>query len=194
MSRVGKKPIKMPQGISATVKGNKVKVAGPKGSLEVEVHPRIKVEINGQMIQVARQSETKGDRALHGLTRALLANAVTGVGEGFTKVLQVYGVGYKAALDAKGLTLNLGYSHPIVLPKPQGIEFELFEDPVLKANKSTGYQVNILVKGIDRQLVGEVAATIRRFRRPEPYQGKGIRYLGEHIRRKAGKAAVGSGS
>lgn len=194
MSRVGKKPINMPQGISATVKGNKVKVAGPKGSLEVEVHPRIKVEINGQMIQVARQSETKGDRALHGLTRALLANAVTGVGEGFTKVLQVYGVGYKAALDAKGLTLNLGYSHPIVLPKPQGIEFELFEDPVLKANKSTGYQVNILVKGIDRQLVGEVAATIRRFRRPEPYQGKGIRYLGEHIRRKAGKAAVGSGS
>lgn len=194
MSRVGKKPIKMPQGISATVKGNKVKVAGPKGSLEVEVHPRIKVEINGQVIQVARQSEAKGDRALHGLTRALLANAVTGVGEGFTKVLQVYGVGYKAALDAKGLTLNLGYSHPIVLPKPQGIEFELFEDPVLKANKSTGYQVNILVKGIDRQLVGEVAATIRRFRRPEPYQGKGIRYLGEHIRRKAGKAAVGSGS
>lgn len=194
MSRVGKKPISLPQGVSVKVQGRQVKVTGPKGNLEVEVHPRISVEQKGQDLQVARQSEAKSDRALHGLTRALLANAVTGVSQGFTKVLQVYGVGYKAALDAKGLTLNLGYSHPISLAKPQGIEFELFEDPALKANKSSGYQVNILVKGSDRQLVGEVAATIRRFRRPEPYQGKGIRYLGEHIRRKAGKAAAGAGS
>jgi large subunit ribosomal protein L6 len=191
---VGKKPINLPQGVSAKVQGQKVKVTGPKGSLEVDVHPRISVEVKGQEILVKRQSDAKSDRALHGLTRALLANAATGVNTGFTKVLQIYGVGYKAILDAKGLTLNLGYSHPILLPKPQGIEFELFEDQALKANKSTGYQVNIIVKGIDRQLVGEVAATIRRFRRPEPYQGKGIRYLGEHIRRKAGKAAVGSGS
>lgn len=194
MSRVGKKPITLPQGVTAKMQGHQVKVAGPKGALEVPVHPRISVEIGGNEIKVSRGSEAKTDRALHGLIRALLANAVTGVNEGFTKVLQVYGVGYKAALDAKGLNLNLGYSHPVSLPKPQGIEFELFEDPALKANKSTGYQVNILVKGIDRQLVGEVAATIRRFRRPEPYQGKGIRYLGEHIRRKAGKAAAGSGS
>lgn len=194
MSRVGKKPITLPQGVTAKVQGQKVNVSGPKGILEVQVHPRISVEIVGNEIKVSRGSEAKTDRALHGLTRALLANAVTGVSQGFTKVLQVYGVGYKAALDGNCLNLSLGYSHPISLPKPQGIEFELFEDPVLKANKSTGYQVNILVKGIDRQLVGEVAATIRRFRRPEPYQGKGIRYLGEHIRRKAGKAAVGAGS
>ncbi len=194
MSRVGKKPISLPQGVTIKVQGQRVKVSGPKGNLELDVHPRIKVELKGQELLVARLSEAKTDRALHGLTRALLANAVNGVSQGFTKVLQVYGVGYKAANDAKGLTLNLGYSHPIVLPKPQGIEFELFEDPALKANKSTGYQVNILVKGIDRQQVGEVAATIRRFRRPEPYQGKGIRYLNEQIRRKAGKAAVGSGS
>jgi large subunit ribosomal protein L6 len=194
VSRVGKKPIAIPQGVTVKVQGQQVKVSGPKGSLDLNVHPRIKVEVKGQEALVARQSEAKSERALHGLTRALLANAVNGVSQGFTKVLQVYGVGYKAAMDAKGLTLSLGYSHPIVLPKPQGIDFELFEDPVLKVDKSKGYQVNILVKGIDRQLVGEVAATIRRFRRPEPYQGKGIRYLGEQIRRKAGKAAVGSGS
>ncbi len=194
MSRVGKKPIALPQGVTATVKEGKVEVKGPKGSLQVEIHPRISVEVKDGQILVARQSEAKSDRALHGMTRAILANAVTGVSQGFTKVLQIFGVGYKAAVDAKGLTLNIGYSHPVFLPKPQGIEFELFEDPALKANKSSGYQVNILVKGIDRQLVGEVAATIRRFRKPEPYQGKGIRYLGEQIRRKAGKAAVGAGA
>ena len=194
MSRVGKKPIPLPQGVSIAIQDRLVKVKGPKGSLEMEIHPRISVEAKDGQLLVTRQSDAKSDRALHGMTRAMLANAVTGVSQGFTKVLQIYGVGYKAAVDGKGLTLNLGYSHPIVVPKPDGIEFELFEDPVLKANKSSGYQVNILVKGIDRQLVGEVAATIRRFRRPEPYQGKGIRYLGEQIRRKAGKAAVGAGS
>jgi len=194
VSRVGKKPIPLPQGVSAKVQGQQVKVAGPKGNLELTVHPRVSVEVMDSEIKVSRQSDAKTDRALHGLTRALLANAVTGVSSGFTKVLQVYGVGYKTILDDKGLTLNLGYSHSISMPKPAGIEFELWEDPALKANKSTGYQVNIMVKGIDRQLVGEVAATIRRFRRPEPYQGKGIRYQNEKIRRKAGKAAAGSGS
>jgi len=194
VSRIGKKPITLPQGVTAKISGEKVVVSGPKGILEVPIHPHISVKIEGNLMTLSRQSETKYDRALHGLARALLANAVVGVSTGFTKVLQIFGVGYKAALEANSLTLNLGYSHPIVIPKPKGIEFELVEDPALKANKSSGYQVNILVKGIDRQLVGETAAAIRRLRKPEPYQGKGIRYLGEHIRRKAGKAAVGSGS
>ena len=192
MSRIGKRPIAIPAGVAVQVQGQAVKVTGPKGGLEQAVHPNIKVEVKDNQVLVSRSSDNKFDRALHGLTRALLANAVTGVHTGFQKVLQVYGIGYKAILDAKGLTLTLGYSHPITVEKPKGIEFELVDDPVLKADKGKGYQTNIVVKGIDRQLVGETAASIRRFRRPEPYQGKGIRYQNEYIRRKAGKAAAGA--
>jgi large subunit ribosomal protein L6 len=192
VSRVGKKPISLPQGVKAEIKGQTVKVTGPKGSIEQAVHPNIKVSLAEGTLTVSRSSDEKFDRALHGLTRALLANAVTGVSQGFQKVLQVYGIGFKAAVDPKGLTLSLGYSHTISLPKPPGVEFEIQDEPQLKAKDKT-YQTSIVVKGIDRQAVGEAAAIIRQFRKPEPYQGKGIRYRGEVIRRKAGKAAAGAG-
>lgn len=191
MSRIGKKPVAIPKGVKVELAGQKVKITGPKGALEHQVHPNIKIELKDDVLTVIRGSDDKFDRALHGLERALLANMVTGVSEGFKKVLQIYGIGYKAIKDPKGLTLNLGYSHPINLEAPQGIEFEITDDQALKAQDKT-YQSSIVIKGIDKQLVGEIAATIRRFRRPEPYQGKGIRYLGEHIRRKAGKTAAGA--
>ncbi len=192
MSRVGKKPISMPQGVKAEIKNGSVKVTGPKGTIEQPFHPNIKVALEGDKMTVTRNSDEKFDRALHGLTRALLANAVTGVSQGFQRVLQVYGIGYKAVIDPKGLTLSLGYSHTIFLPKPAGIDFEIQDEPQLKVKDKT-YQTSIVVKGINRQTVGEVAATIRQFRKPEPYQGKGIRYQNEIIRRKAGKAAAGAG-
>ncbi len=191
MSRIGKKPVAIPKGVKVELAGQKVKITGPKGTLEHQVHSNIKIELKDEVLSVVRSSDDKFDRALHGLERSLLANMVTGVSEGFKKVLQIYGIGYKAIKDPKGLTLNLGYSHPINMEAPKGIEFEIAEDQALKAQDKT-YQSSIVVKGIDKQLVGEVAATIRRFRRPEPYQGKGIRYLGEHIRRKAGKTAAGA--
>lgn len=192
MSRVGKKPISLPQGVKAEIKGQTVKVAGPKGSIEQPFHPNIKVSQEDGRLVVTRSNDEKFDRALHGLTRALLANAVTGVSQGFQKVLQVYGIGFKAVVDSKGLTLSLGYSHTIHLPQPPGVEFEIQDEPQLKAKDKT-YQTSIVVKGIDRQAVGEAAAIIRQCRKPEPYQGKGIRYRGEIIRRKAGKAAAGAG-
>ncbi|HAD82075.1 TPA: 50S ribosomal protein L6 [Candidatus Edwardsbacteria bacterium] len=192
MSRVGKKPINLPQGVKAEIKAGSVKVTGPKGSIEQPFHPNIKVALEGDKLTVSRSSDDKFDRALHGLTRALLANAVTGVSQGFQKVLQVYGIGYKAVIEPKGLTLSLGYSHPVFLPKPDGIDFEIQDQPLLKVKDKT-YQTSIVVKGINRQTVGEVAAAIRQFRKPEPYQGKGIRYQDEVVRRKAGKAAAGAG-
>lgn len=192
MSRVGKKPISLPQGVKVEIKSNTVQVTGPKGTIEQPFHPNIGVNMQDGNLVVSRKSDDKFDRALHGMTRALLANAITGVSKGFQKVLQVYGIGYKAVIDPKGLTLSLGYSHTISMPKPKGIDFEIQDDPVLKAKDKT-YQTSIVVKGIDRQLVGEVAATIRQYRKPEPYQGKGIRYQNETIRRKAGKAAAGAG-
>ena len=191
MSRIGRKPIEIPQGVKTEVTGQKVKVTGPKGILELEIHPNMKLELKDGVLTVIRPSDEKFDRSLHGLTRALVFNAVTGVSLGFTKVLQIYGIGYKAIKDPKGLTLNLGFSHPINLEAPKGIEFDITDEPGLKVLDKT-YQSSLVVKGIDKQLVGEVAATIRRFRRPEPYQGKGIRYQGEHIRRKAGKTAAGA--
>lgn len=192
MSRVGKKPITLPQGVKAEVKNGSVKVTGPKGTIEQPFHPNVKVAVEGDKLTVTRNSDDKFDRALHGLTRALLANAVTGVSKGFQKVLQVYGIGYKAVIEPKGLTLSLGYSHTVFLPKPAGIDFEIQDEPQLKVKDKT-YQTSIVVKGINRQTVGEVAAAIRQFRKPEPYQGKGIRYQDETIRRKAGKAAAGAG-
>ncbi len=191
MSRVGKKPIFIPQGVKAEIKGNTVKVTGPKGTLEQPFHPNMKVAIEEDKITVSRSSDDKFDRALHGLTRALLANCITGVSQGFQKVLQVYGIGFKALIDPKGMTLSLGYSHTVFMPKPDGIEFEIQDEPQLKIKDKT-YQTSIVVKGINRQMVGEVAAAIRQFRKPEPYQGKGIRYSTEIVRRKAGKAAAGA--
>ncbi|MBI4725994.1 50S ribosomal protein L6 [candidate division TA06 bacterium] len=191
MSRIGRKPIEIPKGVKTELVGQKIKVTGPKGALELEIHPNIKLDIKDGVLTVIRASDEKFDRSLHGLTRALVFNAVTGVSQGFTRVLQIYGIGFKAIKDPKGLTLNLGFSHPINMEAPQGIEFDLTDEPAQKVLDKT-YQSSIVIKGIDKQLVGEVAATIRRFRKPEPYQGKGIRYQGEHIRRKAGKTAAGA--
>jgi large subunit ribosomal protein L6 len=179
MSRVGKKPIELPKGVDVTINGNAITVKGPKGELKRTVNDRIQVVKDGTVLEVKRQSDEREDRALHGLTRALLANMVTGVSTGFTKVLEIgaESVGYRAEMSGKNLMLYLGYSHPIDFPPPAGINFT--------ADSKTR---TITVNGIDKELVGETAAQVRKLRPPEPYKGKGIRYQGEVVRRKAGKA------
>jgi large subunit ribosomal protein L6 len=179
MSRVGKKPIELPKGVDVTINGNAITVKGPKGELKRTVNDRIQVVKDGAVVEVKRQSDEREDRALHGLTRALLANMVTGVSTGFTKVLEIgaESVGYRAEMSGKNLMLYLGYSHPIDFPPPAGINFT--------ADSKTR---TITVNGIDKELVGETAAQVRKLRPPEPYKGKGIRYQGEVVRRKAGKA------
>ena len=194
MSRIGKKPVAIPQGVKVEINGTVVKVTGPKGTIEETIHPNITAKVESGQVVFTRGSDEKFDRALHGLSRALVANAVTGVTAGFKKVLQIYGVGFKAQLTPAGLTMQLGFSHPVEVKKPAGIEFEIWDDPVLKVDKSKGYQTNIIVKGISKQLVGEIAAEIRDLKPPEPYQAKGIRYQDEQIRRKAGKTAATASS
>lgn len=186
MSRIGRKPVAIPSGVTVEVTPSTgsgvttVLVKGPKGELSYTLLPKITVEIVENEVNVTRQSETKEIRARHGLTRAIVANMVRGVSEGYQKELEIIGVGYKAALKGKVLQLQLGYSHPIDYPIPQDIE--IVQD---EKNK------NILrVRGADKQLVGQVAAQIRELRPPEPYKGKGIRYTDEHVRRKVGKAAA----
>lgn len=180
MSRIGKLPIKVPSGVELKADGVQFTVKGPKGEMKLNVHPNMKLEMTDGEIKVLRPSDAKSDRALHGLTRSLVNNMVVGVTTGFTKQLNIVGVGYKVELKGKGLVLNLGFSHPIEYPTPAGIEFDVDQ------KKNT-----IVVKGIDKQKVGQAAAEIRSFRPPEPYKGKGIMYSTERIRRKAGKAAVG---
>ncbi len=175
MSRVGKKAIALKDGIKVQLQDSLVTVEGPKGKLSQQLHPLVSVQIEKDRVQVNRTGETKQQRALHGLFRSLLANMVTGVDQGFQKKLEINGVGYKAAVQGKNLVLNLGYSHQIHFPIPDGITIEVDRN------------VNIAVKGIDKQQVGQVAAVIRGFRKPEPYKGKGIKYENEHIRRKVGK-------
>ena len=177
MSRVGKKIITLPKGVSCTQEGNIVKVKGPKGELNRQIHQAISVEVNGSEILVKRPDDTKENRALHGLTRALIQNMVTGVHESYKKILDIVGVGYRAELKGKNLLLSLGYSHPIYFMPPEGITLE------------TPSQTQIIISGIDKELVGLVAAKIRSFRKPEPYKGKGVKYSDEHIIRKAGKTA-----
>ena len=179
MSRIGKLPIKVPSGVEVKVSGAKVSVKGPKGQLEREFNPGMKIEVKDGQAVVTRPSDSRTDRALHGLTRALLNNMVVGVSEGFVRQLNLVGVGYKVDLKGKNLQLQLGFSHPVNYPPPQGIEFEVDS----KAN-------TIKVKGIDKQKVGQASAEIREFRPPEPYKGKGVMYADERIRRKAGKAAA----
>ena len=177
MSRVGKAPITVPSGVEVSVTGSEITVKGPKGSLTQDVPGDITVRQEGDAILVERPDDTRTNRALHGLTRALVANMVEGVTNEFTKSLEIIGVGYRAT--AKGqdaLELALGYSHSIQYKAPQGVTFEV-PSPT-----------SILVRGIDKQQVGQVAAEIRQFRKPEPYKGKGVRYVGEHVVRKAGKA------
>ena len=177
MSRIGRNPINVPAGVQVTVdtENNVITVKGPKGTLTQNYHNRMNVNCEANVITVARPTDDKEDRALHGLTRTLIYNMVVGVTEGYTKKLEVVGVGYRVAMQGKALNLTLGYSHPVVVEAPEGVTFETPD-----AN-------TILVKGIDKQVVGETAAYVRSKRAPEPYKGKGIKYEGEKIRRKAGK-------
>jgi large subunit ribosomal protein L6 len=176
MSRIGKSPIPIPQGVEIKRAGSTVEVKGPKGALFHTIPEGVSIKIEDGVIHVKRKGDAKRERSLHGLSRTLIANMVTGVTAGFEKGLEIVGIGYRAALQGRNLQLSLGYSHPVIYPIPEGIEVE-----VEKQNKIT-------VKGIDKQKVGQVAAEIRSFRKPEPYKGKGIRYVGEQVRRKAGKA------
>ena len=177
MSRIGKEPIAIPDGVTVDVSGTTVSVSGPGGSLSQVVDADMRITVEDGEIRVARPSEERRHRSLHGLTRSLIANMVEGVTKGYQKALEIQGVGYRAALKGKDLELQLGFSHPVPFEAPDGIEFE-----VPAPNR-------IVIKGIDKQLVGETAARIRRIRKPEPYKGKGIRYEGEYVRKKAGKAA-----
>ena len=178
MSRIGKKPIPVPKNVTATVDGQTVKVKGPKGELERRLHPAMAVALDDGNIVVQRPSDEADHRALHGLTRTLVANMVDGVTKGYSKQLEIVGVGYKAESRAYGLQLALGYSHPIEYRAPKGIK--------LTAPQPT----QIVIEGADKELVGQVAAELRSLRPPEPYKGKGIKYQGEQVRRKAGKAGA----
>lgn len=177
MSRIGKQPIPVPAGVEVTIDGRTVKVKGPKGELSQEFSPMLSVRQEDAEVLVERSDETREARSLHGLTRTLINNMVIGVSEGYHKNLELVGVGYRAALKGSTLEMQLGYSHPVVIESVEGISFEV---PT---------PTQITVRGIDKQAVGQVAADIRKWRKPEPYKGKGIRYEGEHVRRKLGKAA-----
>jgi large subunit ribosomal protein L6 len=177
MSRIGRKPIEIPEGVTVDIKPGAVMVKGPKGELRQSVSSEMKVEHENGGVTVTRPTDRGEDRAIHGLTRSLIANMVEGVTDGFSKQLEIQGVGYRARLQGKALELSVGYSHPVSVSAPEGIEFEVPQP------------TQVIVRGIDKQLVGEVAARIRRVRPPEPYKGKGIRYVGEHVRRKVGKRA-----
>ncbi len=177
MSRIGKKPIPLPTGVNVTIEPEVVRVAGPRGDLEERKNRAIEVRQEGEELLVTRPTDRAEHRALHGLTRSLIANMVTGVTEGFTKTLEIQGVGYRAVMKGSDLELALGYSHPVPIKAPQGIEFEVPQP------------TRVIIKGNSKQQVGEVAAVIRKQRPPEPYKGKGIRYEGEYVARKVGKRA-----
>ena len=177
MSRIGKQPVVVPKGVDVTINGLDVKVKGPKGLLERTFHPAVKLVREGDNIEVSLVEDIKSNSRFHGLSRSLLNNMVVGVSSGYTKGLTLVGVGYRAQLKGKDLTLSLGYSHPIEFPAPEGIEFQVEKQTALS------------VSGSDKELVGRVAAKIRGFRPPEPYHGKGVRYTDEHIATKVGKAS-----
>jgi len=178
MSRIGKQPIEIPSGVDISVgDGNVVTVKGPRGELSSTFHENITVTVDDGTARVERPDDQSFNRGLHGLTRSLLANMVEGVTKGFEKRLEIIGVGYRASMKGKDIEVQAGYSHPVLVPVPEGIEFEV---PV---------PTQIVVRGNDKQAVGEIAAKIRKIRKPEPYKGKGIRYEGEYVRKKAGKAA-----
>jgi large subunit ribosomal protein L6 len=178
MSRVGNAPITVPTGVEVSIDGQTVTVKGGKGTLTRTFSDRVSVSLDDGVLTVARHDEARESRALHGLSRSLLANMVTGVSEGYSKELQTVGVGYRAALSGRTLELQVGFSHPVNIEAPEGIEFEVPEP------------TKIFVRGIDKEKVGQAAAEIRAVRPPEPYKGKGIRYVDEYVRRKAGKAGV----
>ena len=177
MSRIGKKPVPIPKGVSAQLDGLRITVKGPKGEISRMVHPELSLALEGDTIVVKRPSDESRHKALHGLTRTLVNNMVDGVTKGFAKTLEIQGVGYKAEPKPFGVQLVVGFSHPVPYHAPQGIKISVDNNVVLK------------IEGVDKELVGQVAAEIRAVRPPEPYKGKGIRYLGEQVRRKAGKTA-----
>jgi large subunit ribosomal protein L6 len=177
MSRIGKKPIPVPDGVTVEIKPGHVFVKGPKGELRQEVSREMKITQDDGVLKVERPTDRGEHRALHGLTRSLIANMVVGVTDGYEKRLEIQGVGYRARLQGKSLELALGYSHPVSVSAPDGIEFEVPQP------------TQVVVRGIDKQLVGEIAARVRKARPPEPYKGKGVRYEGEHVARKVGKRA-----
>jgi len=177
MSRVGKNPVPLPQGVEVKVSDGRIVCKGPKGQLETVLHPLVAIETKDGNAVVTRKGDEKTARIMHGTTRALVANMVIGVSEGYVKKLEIQGVGYRAQLQGKKLVLNIGFCHTVEIEQPEGITFTCPD------------QTHIEVAGIDKQQVGQVAANIRAVRKPEPYKGKGIRYEGEHVRRKAGKAA-----
>jgi large subunit ribosomal protein L6 len=176
MSRIGRLPVAVPSSVDVTIDGRHLTVKGPKGTLTRDLHPDITVSREDGSLVVTRPTEQKTHKQLHGLTRTLVNNMVVGVTDGYRKGLEITGVGYRATLNGKKLTLNLGYSHPIEIDPPEGISFEV-ENPT-----------RLAVVGIDKELVGQIAAQVRSTRKPEPYKGKGVRYAGEQVRRKAGKA------
>lgn len=179
MSRIGKEPIKIPDDVKVDIHSNMVSVNGPKGELLVNIHPAINIDQKNDLLHVSRSSDIKSHRALHGTSRVLVANAIKGVSEGYKKELEIRGVGYQAKMEGNRLVLQLGYSHDIVFDPPEGID--------INANRDS-----ISISGIDKQMVGEIAAKIRSFRKPEPYKGKGIRYKDEYVRSKQGKTVGGS--
>lgn len=176
MSRIGRQPIPIPSGVEVKIDGPHVSVKGPKGLLEQSLHPSMKISIDDGNVLVERPSEEREHRALHGLTRSLVANMVEGVTNGYAKTLEIQGVGYRAALKGSSLEIAVGYSHPVVVEPPKGVTFEVPQP------------TRIIVSGADKQAVGQVAANIRAIRKPDAYKGKGIRYQGEYVRKKAGKA------
>lgn len=177
MSRIGKRPVPLPKGVTASIDGRTVTVKGPKGEISRTVHPELSVALEEQAVAVKRPSDEPRHKALHGLTRTLVANMVEGVTKGFSKSLEIQGVGYKAEVKPFGVQLVVGYSHPVPYHAPQGIKI------------SVDGNTQVKVEGVDKELVGQVAAELRSVRPPEPYKGKGIRYVGEQVRRKAGKTA-----
>lgn len=182
MSRVGRMPITVPSGVQVNVQGTEVSVKGPKGEMKRDFSTRIEIAMENGQIMISRSSDQPTVRALHGTTRALIQNMVTGVSTGFTRVLEIDGVGYRAEMNGKNLVLHVGYSHPVEIEPPAGISFE--------ADTKTR---QVKVNGYDKEQVGQIAADLRKIRPPEPYKGKGLHYLGEKIRRKAGKSGKGKG-
>jgi large subunit ribosomal protein L6 len=181
MSRIGKKPVDLPSGVKAIVGASKVTIEGPKGKLDIALPPKFKVEVKDNKVTVSRPSDAKQDKALHGMLRSMISNMTIGVTNGYQKELEITGVGFKAAVVGKVLNLQLSYSHPIDYKIPEGIIIETPKPTI------------VIIKGIDKTKVGKAAAEIRDYYRPEPYKGKGIKYAGEHVRRKAGKAVAGAG-
>jgi large subunit ribosomal protein L6 len=178
VSRIGKRPVPLPKGVTVSVAGREVTVKGPKGEIKRLVHPELTVTADEQQVAVGRPSDETRHKALHGLTRTLIRNMVQGVSQGYSKTLEIHGVGYKAELQGGGIKLTVGFSHPVDFRAPAGIKFTVDNNTLIK------------VDGVDKELVGQVASEVRKVRPPEPYQGKGIRYQGEHVRRKAGKTGA----